>query len=202
MREIAEGIVHWTAEHPNIRQRVSSYLVVPSATLIDPLLPDGGTDAIAEIVRPDRVVLTNRHHVRDIRALVDTFGCSVHVHEKGTAPFQELPVSPRPFAFGDEVAPGITALEVGSITPEETALRIDVGDGALAFADGFLNDGGRVGFMPDGLLGEDPELVKRGLRLAAARLLDERFAHLLFAHGDPIVGDGREALQAVSIPEG
>jgi hypothetical protein len=201
MREITDGIVHWTAEHPNIGQRVSSYLVVPAATLIDPLLPDEGVDAIREIVRPERIVMTNRHHVRDVQALVDEFGCSVHVHERGTGPFSELPVAPRPFAFGDEVAPGITALEVGSITPEETALRIDVGDGALAFADGFLNDGGRIGFMPDGLLGADPDLVKRGLRLAAARLLDERFTTLLFAHGDPIVGDGREALQAVSIPE-
>lgn len=200
MREIADGIVHWTAEHPNIGQRVSSYLVVPSATLIDPLLPDEGLDGIEAVVRPDRIVLTNRHHVRDVEAIVAAFGCSVHVHEKGTATFSGLDVSPETFAFGDEVAPGITALEVGSITPEETALRIDVGDGALSFADGFLNDGGRIGFMPDGLLGEDPDLVKKGLRLAATRLLDERFAHVLFAHGDPIVGDGREALQAVTIP--
>jgi hypothetical protein len=27
-------------------------------------------------------------------------------------------------------------------------------------------------------------------------LLDERFEHLLFAHGDPLVGGGRPALQA------
>ncbi|MDO9410418.1 hypothetical protein [Patulibacter sp.] len=201
MREITDGIVHWTAQHPNIGQRVSSYLVVPSATLIDPLLPDEGLDGIERIVRPERIVLTNRHHVRDVPRLVDAFGCSVHVHEKGTATFSDLDVAPSTFAFGDEVAPGITALEVGSITPEETALRIDVGDGALSFADGFLNDGGRVGFMPDGLLGEDPDAVKKGLRLAATRLLDERFAHLLFAHGEPIVGDGREALQAVTVPD-
>lgn len=200
MREIADGIVHWTAEHPNIGQRVSSYLVAPAATLIDPLLPDEGVDGIEAVVRPERIVLTNRHHVRDIEALVDAFGCSVHVHEKGTGTFSDLDVTPRTFAFGDEVAPGITALEVGSITPEETALRIDAGDGALAFADGFLNEGGRVGFMPDDLLGEDPDAVKTGLRKAATRLLDERFAHLLFAHGDPIVGDGREALQAVTVP--
>ncbi len=200
MREIAEGIVHWTAEHPNIGQRVSSYLVVPAATLIDPLLPDEGVEGIEATVRPERIVLTNRHHVRDVPALVEAFGCSVHVHEKGTGTFSDLDVTPETFAFGDEVAQGITALEVGSITPEETALRIDVGDGALSFADGFLNDGGRVGFMPDGLLGEDPELVKRGLRGAATRLLDERFAHLLFAHGEPSVGAGREALQAVTVP--
>lgn len=200
MREIADGIVHWTAEHPGIGQRVSSYLVVPSATLIDPLLPEEGLDGVESLVRPERIVLTNRHHVRDVEALVAAFGCSVHVHEQGTATFSNLDVTPGTFAFGDEVAPGITALEVGSIAPEETALRVDAGDGALAFADGFLNEGGRVGFMPDDLLGADPEAVKTGLRGAATRLLDERFAHLLFAHGDPIVGDGRAALQAVTVP--
>lgn len=198
MREISEGIVHWTAEHPNIGQRVSSYLVVPAATLIDPLLPDEGLDGIESVVRPERIVLTNRHHVRDVVAIVDAFGCSVHVHERGTATFSGLDVAPETFAFGDEITPGITALEVGSITPEETALRIDAGDGALAFADGLIDVGGRVGFVPDHLLGDDPEAVKTGLRAAAARLLDERFAHLLFAHGDPIVGDGREALRAVA----
>lgn len=200
MLEIADGIVHWTAQHPNIGQRVSSYLIAPSATLIDPLLPDDGLDGIERVARPERIVLTNRHHVRDVEAIVAAFGCSVHVHEKGTATFSGLDIAPETFAFGDEVAPGITALEVGSITPEETALRIDAGDGALAFADGFLNEGGRVGFMPDDLLGENPDAVRTGLRNAATRLLDERFAHLLFAHGDPIVGDGREALQAVTVP--
>jgi hypothetical protein len=200
MREIAEGIVHWTQTHPNHGMRVSSYLVVPAATLVDPLLPDEGVEGIEAYVRPERIVLTNRHHRRDIAALVEAFGCTVHVHEKGVGEFVDGGPDVSPFAFGDEVAPGITALEVGSITPEETALRIDAGEGALAFADGFVNDGGRIGFMPDSLLGTDPELVKRGLRGAASRLLDERFAHLLFAHGAPIIGDGREALQAVTVP--
>jgi hypothetical protein len=201
MREIAEGIVHWTAKHPNIGQRVSSYLVVPAATLVDPLLPDEGLDGIEQVVRPEHVVLTNRHHIRDIEAIVEAFGCDVHVHEKGTGTFSDLAVTPSTFAFGDEIVPGITALKVGVLTPEETALRIDAGEGALAFADAFINEDGRIGFFPDELLGEDPEAVRRGLRAAAARLLDERFAHLLFAHGEPIVGDGPEALQVVAVPE-
>lgn len=197
MREIAAGIVHWTAEHPKIGQRVSSYLVVPARTLIDPLLPDEGFAGIEAYVRPERILLTNRHHSRDIAALREAFGCSVAVQEQGLHEFaDDSPITG--FAFGEEVAPGITALEVGSITPEETCLRIDVGEGVLSFADGFVSDEGRIGFVPDALLGDDPETVKQGLRRAARRLMNERFSHLLFAHGDPIVGDGRAVLGAVS----
>ncbi|MGX6448046.1 hypothetical protein ACVU7I_08285 [Patulibacter sp. S7RM1-6] len=195
MREIAEGIVHWTQQHPSIGARVHSYLVVPSATLIDPLLPDEGLEGIERYVRPERILLTNRLHSRDAAEIRDAFGCTIKASSKGADAAEAGNV--EGFAFGEEVAPRITALEVGSITPEETALRIDVGDGALAFADGLVpQPDGSVGVMPDDLLGSDPRAVERGLRLAARRLLDERFAHLLFAHGDPIVGNGRAALQA------
>jgi len=38
MNEIAPGIQHWTAVHPNIKIEVSSYYLPDSGTLIDPLL--------------------------------------------------------------------------------------------------------------------------------------------------------------------
>ena len=40
----------------------------------------------------------------------------------------------------------------------------------------------------------DPEAVKSGLRKAYSRLLDRDFDNLLFAHGDPLIGGGKEAL--------
>ena len=42
---------------------------------------------------------------------------------------------------------------------------------------------------------DDPEGVKTGLRRSYRRLLDLDFDSLLFAHGDPIVGGGKEALR-------
>ena len=50
-------------------------------------------------------------------------------------------------------------------------------------------------FFSDDLLGDDPETVKDGLRAGLRRLLERDFRHVLFAHGDPIVGDGRERLE-------
>ena len=189
MREIVPGLFHWTAFHPTIRRQVSSYFAADAGALIDPLLPEGGVDAVREVGEPRVVLLTNRHHLRD----APRFGVPIRCHEAGLHEFAGSDVEVEGFAWGDEVAPGVHALEVAAICDEESALRLEGAD-ALAFADGLVNYGG-VGFVPDSLLGDDPEEVKRGLRAAYRRIEAEHPAeNLLFAHGEPIVGGGREAL--------
>jgi hypothetical protein len=42
----------------------------------------------------------------------------------------------------------------------------------------------------------EPERTKRGLREAYRRLAELDFDHLLLAHGEPFVGNGREVLRA------
>jgi hypothetical protein len=125
---------------------------------------------------------------------VERFGCSVHCHEAGLWDLRDAPVRVQGFGFGDELAPGVVAHRVASICPDETGLHVG---GALAVADGLLRrDDGDLSFMPDFLLGEDPERVKRGLAdayLQLAETLD--FDVLLLAHGDPLVTDAREALR-------
>ena len=79
--------------------------------------------------------------------------------------------------------------EVGAICPDECALHIAAGPGVLACADGVVRwrEGDPLGFVPDGLLGDDPEAVKDGLRAAYARIADELdFDALLLAHGGPV----------------
>jgi hypothetical protein len=55
-----------------------------------------------------------------------------------------------------------------------------------------------VDFVPDNLIGDDPEGVKTRIRERCAALLEETFDHLLFAHGEPLIGEGREALRAIA----
>jgi hypothetical protein len=193
MEEIRPGLWHWRALHPRIRIEVSSYYVAGSGTLIDPMLPAEGLKWFREHGEPRRVLLTNRHHYRQSGELAEAFGCPVLCHEAGLHEFEGGP-EVQGFSFGDELAAGITALEVGAICPEETALHIEIGGGLLSFADGLIHHG-ELSFVPDSLLGEDPEGVKRGLREALRRLLDLEFDSLLFAHGDPLLGGGREALR-------
>jgi hypothetical protein len=55
---------------------------------------------------------------------------------------------------------------------------------------------GLLQFVPDQLLGDDPTAVKAGLKAAYNQLLDDyTFTNLLLAHGKPMVGDGRVALE-------
>ena len=189
----------WHAHHDGIGMPVHSAYVAPARALIDPMLPPGGVDAIAALgPPPERVLLTIRHHYRQAGALVDAFGCSVHCHEDGLYEFEDGP-EVHGFAPGDEVAPGIVVQEVGAICPDECALHIAGGPGTLACADGVVrwNEGDPLGFVPDDLLGDDPEGVKAGLRAAYARIADElEFEALLLAHGGPMATRGREALAA------
>jgi hypothetical protein len=194
MEEILPGLLHWTAYRPTIGRDVHSYYHAPSGTVLDPMVPLQGLDGFAgrEV---NRLVLTNRHHYRDADAFRERFGCSVLCHEAGLHEFTDGR-EVEGFAFGDELAPGVRALEVGVLTPEETAVLLDGGGGALALADCVIRGRhGELGFFADELLGDDPQAVKDGVRAALGRIaLQEEFAALLLAHGEPMRGTGRSAL--------
>lgn len=194
MEEIAPGIWHWTAFHEGIRSRVSSSYVQPSRALIDPMLPEDAAPEWFADRGVERILLTNRHHYRRSDRFVAALGCPVLCHEAGLHEFDGGP-DVQGFAFDDDVAPGIVAREVGAICPEETALHIQHGNGAVALADAVVNWPDRgLGFVPDELMGDDPEEVKRGLRTSLEKLLRLDFDTLALAHGNPIAAGGKATL--------
>lgn len=192
MLEISPGVWHWTALHPGIGAEVSSYFLAEERVLIDPTIPAEGLGWFAES-RPEHALLTSRHHDRQAWQFRVEFGCRIHC---GADAVEELqgrgPV--EVFAFGDGLPGGITAMEVGAIFPEETALHIPR-HRALACGDGVIRVGGRTGlrFVPDQYM-EDPAETKPALRRAYRELLDLDFDTLLLAHGDPMIDDGKAAL--------
>jgi glyoxylase-like metal-dependent hydrolase (beta-lactamase superfamily II) len=183
MDEIVAGVFHWSAYHPGIGSTVHSHFVASSGTAIDPLEPPA--DLAAE-----RVVLTNRHHLRHAERL----GVPILCNEAGLHEFAGGP-EVEGFAVGDEVAPGITAQEMGGICPDDTALLIDAGPGVLAFADAVVRRGdGPLAFVPDSLWG-DPERDKAAVRRSLERLVELDFDSLLFAHGAPMASGGKAAIR-------
>lgn len=195
MQEVAPGICHWAAQHPRIRIRVHSYYLPAEGILIDPIAPEEGLDWFAEHGPPTDVLLTNRHHYRSSGDFVERFGVTVRCVRQGLHEFgKSRPV--EPFEFGDELPGGIVAHEVNAICPDETAFFISARR-ALAVADGAVRweEGGPLAFVPDDLM-DEPERTKEGLREAYRRLAELDFDHLLLAHGDPFVGDGRSVLAA------
>lgn len=195
MEEILEGIFHWQARHPNIGADVGCHFVAGSGTAIDPLMPAEGIEWF-DGKGVQRVVLSNRHHLRHAEQLAERFGCPILCHEAGLHEFEAGP-QVRGFAFGERLTEDVTALEMDAICPEDTALRIDAGGGALLFADSLIHYD-ELGFVPDKLIGDDPEAVKRRIRARCAALLEQNFEHLLFAHGRPLLKRGREALQTIA----
>jgi hypothetical protein len=199
VREIVPGIHHWKGRHPKIKIRVSSYYVEPAALLIDPVLPeDGRLDWLSGLGRrPGQIVLTNRHHYRNSGEFSEALGgVPVRASRPGMHEFEGGP-EVEPFDFGDEVAPGVTAVEVGGICADDTALRIDLAGGTIAFADGVvrLPFDGPLSFVPDQLMGK-PEDDKAALRVSLGGILDRYdFENLLLAHGEPVVGEGHRALR-------
>jgi hypothetical protein len=191
MHEILPGLFHWSTFHEPIASNVSSYYVRDAGVVIDPKVPDGGLDTLPG--RPEQVVLTIGLHDRDAQAFADAFGIPIRVSQEATERLGgQLQVTT--YAPDEQVARGVTAIHVGHIAPDEYALHLAIADGALSFADGLINYGG-LGFVPDSLLGDDPAGVKAGLLESFAGLLSRDFDHLLFAHGEPMIGGGKAALE-------
>ena len=190
--EILPGIHHWMAPHPDIGVRVSSYLIEPAGIVLDPMIPEEGWEALP--ATPRQVVLTSGHHGRQSAEFAERFSIPIRAtreaeeHLGGTLPIER-------FAPDEKVAPGVTAIHVGVLCPDEGALHIELGDGAIAIADALTTHNGELGFFRDELLGDDPEAIKRGLTTQFAELLQRDFDHLMFAHGAPVIGGAKAALR-------
>jgi hypothetical protein len=197
VQEIAPGIFHWTALHPSIGMRVSSYFVEPAGVVIDPMLPEDGLEVFDRFSQPpQQALLTTRHHYRGCAELVERFGVTVACSAAGLHEFEGTDRQVEGFTGGDELAPGVVAVATDAISPDDVTFHIAHGGGALAFGDGLVRPpGGSLGFVPDGLIGDDPETVKAALYDAYRGLLQRDFDTLLFAHGEPLVGGGHSALK-------
>lgn len=200
MNEVLPGVFHWSTFYPKIGQPVHSHYWAEGKALIDPLLPDEPEPLLAELRERgvDVIVLSNRHHWRSASEVQKAFPeVTVLCNDQGLYEFtddEERWV--EPYAYGASVAPGLKALEFAAICDDDAALLLDTPGGALLFADGVVVWNGELAFVPDFLLGPEPEQDRENLRAGLKRLLDEaEFDSLLFAHGDPWIGGGRAALR-------
>jgi hypothetical protein len=195
MQEILSGVFHWTTFHEGIGERVHSYYLAATtpAVLIDPRVPDEGFKWFLDRARPEHIYLTNRLHYRHSDRFSKFFGAAVWCHRAGLHHFgSDRPV--QGFEHGDELPGGITALEVGVLCPEETALYWPQVGGVLSIGDAIIRADDALGFVPDEFMGDDPQGVKHGLCRIFTQHLALEFDTLLLAHGEPWIGHGKAAL--------
>jgi hypothetical protein len=188
MQEIAPGIQHWTAKHPKHGLSVSSYWLPGLKVLLDPVAVPKEVDGVEEIV------LSNRHHSRDMLAARERFGAPIRAPRIGMHEFDDDdPV--EPYDFEEPLAGGaITPHQVTELWPDDGVLHIPSLN-ALAVADTVTHYGDELAFVPDQYM-DDPEAERQGIREGLARLAEQlEFEHLLLAHGTPIPVEGRERLR-------
>jgi hypothetical protein len=188
MDEIAPGIRHWKATHPNLGVPVSAYWLPDLKLLLDPIaVPD-------EVEGVDHILLSCRHHLRDCLEAAERLDATVSAPKTGMHDYpDDTPI--QPYDSGEPLAGGaVTAHQVGALSPDETALHIPSVN-ALAIADGAIRYGEELHFVPDQYMddpGKDKAELKQGLGRLAAEL---EFDVLLLAHGTPYPSGGREALR-------
>lgn len=199
MRELQPGVWHWPAFYDAIGMDVHSYWIEAAGIVLDPMVPpDVGLDWWeGRDVQPQQVVLTIGLHWRESEEFASRFGIPIVVPAPALHRYEGTGRSPETFEWGDEIAPGVTAVEIGAIAPDEAALHIEHGDGAVAIADAAIraSAGGPLTFVPDGLIGDDPETVKARLRDSLRGLLTRQWDTMLMAHGDPVVGGAQKELR-------
>jgi hypothetical protein len=194
LTEVVPGILDWRGRHPRIGMTVFSHYLVDRRVAIDPIGVEGLVPALERVGGVEQVLLTNRHHLRGAEEIVAAFDAPLRCPAAGLHEFEEGDgPAVSGYEWGEEVAAGVTAHEVGSLSPDEGALHIAVGPGALAFADTVIADEQGLGFVPDFLM-DDPEQTREGIVAAARGLLDLDFDVLLMAHGAPVAAGGRQAL--------
>lgn len=196
LSEVVPGILHWSAKHPNHGLLVHSYYLIPQRAVIDPVGAEGLEDELRRAGGVEQVLLTNRLHLRGSAEIAAAFGAALRCPRPGLHRF-EGPDEPEfiGYGWGEEVVDGVVAHEVGSLAPDDGALHISIGAGALALADSVVIDDGGLGFVPDSLM-DDPEETKEGLLGSLRGLLRLDFDVLLLAHGAPLAAGGKQALQA------
>lgn len=189
MEEIAPGIWHWKAVHPNLSIEVSSYWLPDLKLLLDPIAVPDEVEGVADIL------LSCRHHTRDSLDAAKRFGATVRAPVTGMHEFgEDTPI--EPYEFEEPLLGGaVTAHRVGGLSPDETALHIPPAN-ALCIADGAIRYGDELHFVPDQYM-DDPEKDKADLKRGFAELAGRLdFDVLLLAHGEPYPTGGRDALRA------
>ena len=184
MREVATGVWHWEAPHPEWRQAdwerqdVSSYAVdAPERMLLfDPIAVPKEIEVLA-MERETAIVLTSTWHRRDARTLADRFDAPIFTPPPDRDPD---PVQGQVFKAGDRLPIGVEAFP-GREDPYDLMLWVE-SRRALVAGDTLVDRGHGLELLDEWL----PEGVTRDQVLDALQPLLELPVELVLpTHGPP-----------------
>jgi len=188
MRQLADGLYHWTARHPEwhpgeFGAKVGCYLAHEDGRtlIIDPLLTEDLDDYIdGEVV----VAVTIPYHVRDCARAAQRYGGVVSAHPDARRRL------PEGTPFDPDAGLRWHALKRGKERPLELP-----GHRALVFGDRIVGvDGGLRYWINAPVTPKRRDFFRRVTSRQLAHLLEIDFEHALTTHGEPVMESGKQAL--------
>ena len=154
MREVATGVWHWEAPHPDWTEEaggwgpeVSSYAIDDGQRLLffDPLDVRPELEALAAD-REAAIVLTCTWHARDAVALAERLGAPLYAPPPDENDPEPEPLPATFFAAGDRLPVGVEAFP--GMEPNDLALWVE-SRRALVLGDSLIDRGGGLEFPGD-----------------------------------------------------
>ena len=195
LHQLAGGDFIWQAFDPSVKADLFSTALASEAGvyLIDPIPIASETLTEALAGRPVLgVIVTNANHWRASRSFIHLSGGVVYAHPN--ARFEAPDTAVVDTTSGAATLAGLEIIALPGAAEGEIALRReDDCGGTVVVGDAVINSGS-YGFslLPQKYC-TDAKLLKKSL----GRLLEYRFERILFAHGTPILTDGRAKLASL-----
>ena len=184
----------WQHYDPRIKADLYSTAIGTSSGvyLVDPIPLD--PTSFAELIRGRRIagiVLTNANHTRAAQEYARRFKTSVYAHREAV----DSAGSHGLIAIGEGLPPeaGMTVVTIEGAAPGERALHRQEDGGTLIVGDALINFGAHGFTLLPAKYCSDPPRMRASLR----KLLSCEFERILFAHGMPIIANGRERLEGL-----
>jgi hypothetical protein len=204
VRELAPGLLHWTARHPEWHPRgfgdeVGSFALEldDALLLVDPLTGDPEIDELGRLAgdRPVHVLITMGYHVRSAATLARRLDARIWGPPtagrrlEGTAPFTDL-------APGDTGPGGASALRIGRPVRGERPLWLP-SHGAVAFGDSVVAtpDGELRMWAQERIDDRRRRFYRERFAPTLAPILDLPVEAVLVTHGEPVTDGAAEALR-------
>jgi len=195
VQEIEPGLHYWTAPHPAWQGAADwpedvgcvCYEAPEQVVLIDPLVPDADERELWAMLdgwvkeRPAVILLTAPWHLRSAPVVSQRYGLSIWAHEVARSRISCPTHSGR--------LPQDVELFVPKGAAEGQVAFFLRNPRALVVAEFFMGtDGGLQ------VLASPAERNLTAFRDSLETLLDLSVAHVLVAHGEPVIHNGREAI--------
>jgi hypothetical protein len=203
--QLAEGLWRWTARHPAwhpgaFGREVASFVMRAddALLLVDPLVTDDGAGSVLDLLDElaaeapaVAILVTIPYHARSAEQLAERLDATIHGHPATTKRFTDVS------RFTENAAPaGVTAHAIGRPRRYERPVHLP-SHRALAFGDAIVETGGELRMWVQ----DKPDARRvawyRDVFAPTVRpLLDLGVDRVLVTHGEPILHDGRTALEA------